>query len=95
MENAGIRGIASDFVNSYLTNRNQIVNTGDHISDPKKNSCGFSQGNIIGPTLFLIYVSDFLKHSIRGEMLSYVDDTDIMLYKHRNMDVIRKTYKVI
>lgn len=36
MENAGIRGIASDFVNSYLTNRNQIVNTGDHISDPKK-----------------------------------------------------------
>lgn len=52
-------------MNNDLTIRQQLVKIVQHINNIKKIECGVPQGNIIGPTLFVVYLNDFLKHYIK------------------------------
>ena len=62
---------------SYLSDRNQIVNVNGVESDPLANSCGVPQGSILGPLLFLCYVND-MPNSVNCLMLQYADDSALM-----------------
>ena len=50
----GVKGIALDWFNSYLTNRKQVCKTNNTISSVKHNMCGVPQGSNLGPLLFLV-----------------------------------------
>ena len=64
---------------SYLSQRNQIVNIANCISDPLPLSVGVPQGSILGPVLFTLYVNDLLSVPKHCQAMGYVDDTKIFL----------------
>ena len=50
MKHCGVRGVASDWVKSYFSNRKQFVNIGGCSSELLDVMCGVPQGYILGPT---------------------------------------------
>ena len=72
----GIRGIAYNWLQNYLTNRQQYVQLENSKSSLKPIKCGVPQGSILGPLLYLIYVND-IENSCDSNLLSFADDTTI------------------
>ena len=79
LENYSIRGPAKDWFESYLRNRHQIVKIGDTLSDEMQIVCGVPQGSILGPILFLLYISDIKNSSKMLKFFLYTDDTNTLL----------------
>ena len=79
LENYGIRGPAKDWFESYLKSRHQIVKIGDTLSDKMQIACGVPQGSILGPILFLLYISDIKNASKTLKFLLFADDTSTLL----------------
>ena len=75
----GIRGVANDWLKSYLTNRKQFVVYDNVKSSEKTILCGVPQGSILGPLLFLIYINDLTKISNVLYTVMYADDTNIFI----------------
>ena len=73
----GIRGVALDWLKSYLNNRKQYVNFNGTSSDMKTILCGIPQGSILGPTLFLLFINDICNVSKLLKFVLFADDTNI------------------
>ena len=58
LEFYGIRGVAYQWIRSYLSNRTQYVSYEGHKSELLPIQCGVPQGSILGPLLLQYYVND-------------------------------------
>ena len=74
----GLNDVAMNWIISYLTNRTQVCNVGDVLSEVKEISCGVLQGSTLGPLLFLIYFND-IPDTVKCKLLLYADDSAILV----------------
>ena len=74
-----IRGVAYDWIKSYLEERKQYVSFNKHDSRTMDIKCGVPQGSILGPLLILIYVNDRSNISSILFTLLFSDDTNVFV----------------
>ena len=79
LHSQGIRGIPHEMFKNYLSERVQMVKINNTLSDKKTIRIGVPQGTVLGPILFILYINSLLKLRAQGLMVSYADDTAIVI----------------
>jgi hypothetical protein len=78
-EDFGVTGGVTDWMESYLSDRHQVININGALSDRIKIKYGFPQGSKIGPFGFKLYTKPLTaiaeKHGIN--IILYADDTQL------------------
>ena len=77
LEYYGIRGIAQEWLKSYLKDRKQFVQIDECASTLLNVTCGVPQGSILGPKLFILYINDICNASTSLEFILFADDTNV------------------
>ena len=88
LEYYGIRGIANNFLRSYLTNRRQYTVINGIKSDLRTVSCGVPQGSVLGPWFFLLYINDLYNGIGCNAARLYADDTALITSNH-NLNLVQ------
>ena len=73
LEYYGIRGSTHKWINLWLSVRTQQAVLDGQASDPVPVLSGMSQGSVLGPDLFLIFIND-LPDNIRSSVRLFTDD---------------------
>ena len=71
----GVTELPLSWFNSYLSERTQCTQFCGVLSDSKQLVCGVSQGSILGPLLFVIYINDIVNAVHKCDISLYADDT--------------------
>ena len=78
LEFYGVRGLALNWFQSYLTDRKQYVLYYNNVQSQTLDiTCGVPQGSVLGPLLFLVYVNDIANCLTHSKLISFADDTTV------------------
>ena len=77
MKYLGFTSKTIDWLGSYLKKRNIVVSLDKTLSETGILNCEVSQGSILGPILFLLYVNDMKTALENCDLRLYKDDTCI------------------
>ena len=89
LKHYGIRGIANQWFQSYLSNRKQFVSINECNSKYLPVECGVPQGSILGPFLFLLYIND-LNQAIKYSTVHHFADDTNLLYADKSQKTLTK-----
>lgn len=81
---AGIHGVALDLFKSYLTNRSQFVCFNGISSLMNLIDVGVPQGSVLGPLFFIIYLNDFSRLPLKGDLRLFADDSSLFYNSRLN-----------
>ena len=89
MDCIGFKESVIKWFQSYLSNITVFVTLENIFSDGRLINCGFPQGSILGPLLFLIYINDLPQTLNETGSYLYADDTCIF-YLNKSVEEIGK-----
>ena len=89
LEHYGIRGIANEWLKSYLFDRKQFVSINGHISNKASTKYGVPQGSVLGPLLFLIYIND-LNHAVKFCKVHHFADDNNLVHFNKSVNKLNK-----
>ena len=77
----GINGKALAWFRSYLHNRSQFISINSYRSTNRPLTCGVPQGSVLGPILYLMYVSrvECIMHRHGVSYHMYADDSQVYI----------------
>ena len=84
----GVRGRALAWFDNYLSGRTQSVSVNGTYSDTSDLLLGVPQGFVLGPLLFIVFISDLPSVVHRCKIVLYVDDT-ALFFAGRNIQTIQ------
>ena len=90
----GFQGLINDWFRSYLLKRAQVTVVGNRSSNKSFITCGVPQGSVLGPLLFLLYVSDIYYSSKKLKVYLFADDTNIR-HSHKDVKTLEKEMNVV
>ena len=73
----GVTNASLQLLKSYLANRSQYVQIDDEMSSLQTIKSGISQGSILGPLFFSIYINDIVKCTNKFNCILYAHDTTL------------------
>ena len=73
---------ACKLIASYLYKRKQSVKIGEVKSDWKEMYKGVTQGSILGPLIFNIFMNDLFYFVKQGNLFNYADDNSVSVKSH-------------
>ena len=85
----GIENLELKWFEDYLTNRMQVVDYQNVMSDFQSITSGVPQGSILGPLLFILLVNDLPSTVAHCTLLMYADDT-VLFYSAKGVNVIEE-----
>ena len=91
----GLGTIAVNWCKSYLEDRTQKTKFGKHTSDEHTVTSGVPQGSILGPILFICFTNDMNDTFTNCKVLSYADDTQLIVSGNTKHDVKRNLEHLI
>ena len=94
MAHYGIRGIPFNWFKSYLSDRQQFVQT-NVTSSYQPINYGVPQGSVLGPLLFLIFINDMPQISKLMNFVLFADDTTALYSSPSINDLFQTTNKEI
>ena len=77
LEYYGIWSIWNDWFKCYLSDHKEFVSVNGYNSDLMQVDCDVSQGSVVGPLLFLIYINDLYRKIQYCNMHQFADDTNL------------------
>ena len=90
LDHYGIRSVPRDWFCSYLSDRKKFVSIGDTTSDLYTLGTGVSQGSVLGPLLFPVYINDFGNSSESLEFHLFADDSNLF-FSHKSLQALERS----
>lgn len=77
LKHYGVSQNVLELITSYISNRKQCVKVGKHVSSFQNIFKGVSQGSILGPIMFNIFVNDSFEFVENSNLNNYADDNTL------------------